>query len=202
MAKTRRVPRQLRSREKYDQILASAKELIGKKGNDSVSMREISKHSGVALSSIYQYFDDKNAILQAIMQDFFNLVRQSIESSLEGCQSIDDLIVSMHRNIDAFYTILKRDPIFAMMWAGLQANPELVKDDAEDSQQNAHIITEKACIILGEEKRQEIYNATLLLVHMIGSTIRLALTMPEEEADRLVDEIKSLAKLRLRSFNI
>jgi AcrR family transcriptional regulator len=202
MSKARRIPRQSRSQEKYDQILASAKELIGKKGNDSVSMREISKHSGVALASIYQYFDDKNAILQAIMQDFFKQVRQSIESSLDGCQSIDELIVNMHQNIDTFYSLLKRDPIFAMMWAGLQANPELVKDDAKDSQQNAHIITEKVCLHLGEEKRQEIYNATLLLVHMIGSTIRLALTMPEEDAGCLVNEIKSLVKLRLRSFNI
>lgn len=200
MTKTRRIPTQSRSREKHFLILESAKELIGNKGNDSVSMREISKHSGVALASIYQYFDDKNDILRAIMQGFFDQVRQSIESSLESCESIEDLIESMHSNIDAFYLMLKKDPVFAVLWAGLQANPELVKDDAEDSRQNAELITAKACLILGNQQRTGIYNATVLLVHMTGSTIRLALTMPDDEGQRIVDEFKQLVTLRLRAI--
>lgn len=200
MTKTRRIPTQTRSREKYFQVLESAKELIGSKGNDSVSMREISKHSGVALASIYQYFDDKNDILRAIMQGFFDQVRQAIESKLAGCESIEDLIESMHSNIDAFYLMLKKDPIFAVLWAGLQANPDLVKDDAEDSQQNAEIITAKACEILGDEQRSDLYDATLLLVHMTGSTIRMALTMPDQEGERLIGEFKGLVTLRLRAI--
>ncbi len=200
MTNTRRVPVQSRSREKYDQILESARELIGKKGNDSVSMREISKHSGVALASIYQYFPDKNAILQSIMESFFGQVRNTIEESLSDCNDIDELVVKIQQGIDVFYMMFKKDPVLAILWAGLQANPDLVELDAQDSMQNAEIISRRVCSIIGDDNHVKVYDSTLLIVHMIGSTIRLALTLSEDEGNRLIQEFKELVMLRLISL--
>lgn len=200
MSRTRRIPTQSRSREKVDQIIESARELIGSKGNDSVSMREIAKHSGVALASIYQYFPDKNAILQAIMSRFFDQVRDTIEPTLDDCNTIEQLNVRMRQGLDGFYSRFKNDPVLAILWAGLQANPKLMALDAQDSKRNAEIFSLKVCSIVGNQNQTKVYDATLLIVHMIGSTIRLALTLPEPEGERLIAEFKELVELRLRSL--
>ncbi len=51
-----------------DQILSSACKLFLRRGFSGVSMRDISKDSGVGLSNIYNYFKNKNDIFGAIVK--------------------------------------------------------------------------------------------------------------------------------------
>lgn len=198
---SRRVPSQQRSKEKYEQVLLSAKELIGQKGNDLVTMKEISKHSGVTLPSIYQYFPDKTAILQAIMEDYFIQVRETLVTLLKDCDSIQVLSEQLNSGIDIFYTLVKDEPVVSVLWASLQASVSLRELDAKDSAINAGIITDKIFSIIGELRKDEIRTSVILLVNMIGATVRLAATMPEQQGEAIIEEYKYIASLRLKSFS-
>lgn len=198
---SRRVPSQQRSKEKYEQVLLSAKELIGQKGNDLVTMREISKHSGVTLPSIYQYFPDKTAILQAIMEDYFSQVRETLVTLLKDCDSMQVLSEQLNSGIDIFYALVKDEPVVSVLWASLQASVSLRELDAKDSAINAGIITDKIFSIIGELRKDEIRTSVILLVNMIGATVRLAATMPEQQGEAIIEEYKYIASLRLKSFS-
>ena len=200
MSKERRVPSQTRSREKYEHILSAAKALIGEKGNDSVSMREISKHSGVALASIYQYFPDKNAILKAIMEGYFERIREMIVGLIEPCETVEDLSQNLLKGIDFFYALFINDTALAALWSGLQASKELKELDAKDSQINAHIIAQKICSLVDAQDKQQIDDAIFLIISMAGATVRLALTVPAPQGERLVIELKQLITLRIDSL--
>lgn len=200
MSKERRVPTQLRSQEKYDKVLLSAKVLIGGKGNDAVSMREIAKHSGVALASIYQYFPDKNTILKAIMEDYFDKIREMIVSLIESCETVEELSDSIILGVDLFYKLFINDPALATLWGGLQASAELKDLDAKDSQINAKIITKKFCTLSKDKNEPIIYDAIFLMLFMAGATVRLALSMPEPQGKRLMDELKVTVLLRFNSL--
>ena len=198
---SRRVPSQQRSKEKYEQVLLSAKELIGQKGNDLVTMKEISKHSGVTLPSIYQYFPDKTAILQAIMEDYFSQVRETLVTLLKDCDSMQVLSEQLNSGIDIFYALVKDEPVVSVLWASLQASVSLRELDAKDSAINAGIITDKIFSIIGELRKDEIRTSVILLVNMIGATVRLAATMPEQQGEAIIEEYKYIASLRLKSFS-
>ena len=198
---SRRVPSQQRSKEKYEQVLLSAKELIGQKGNDLVTMKEISKHSGVTLPSIYQYFPDKTAILQAIMEDYFSQVRETLVTLLKDCDSMQVLSEQLNSGIDIFYALVKDEPVVSVLWASLQASVSLRELDAKDSAINAGIITDKIFSIIGELRKDEIRTSVTLLVNMIGATVRLAATMPEQQGEAIIEEYKYIASLRLKSFS-
>lgn len=198
---SRRVPSQQRSKEKYEQVLLSAKELIGQKGNDLVTMKEISKHSGVTLPSIYQYFPDKTAILQAIMEDYFSQVRETLVTLLKDCDSMQVLSEQLNSGIDIFYALVKDEPVVSVLWASLQASVSLRELDAKDSAINAGIITDKIFSIIGELRTDEIRTSVILLVNMIGATVRLAATMPEQQGEGIIEEYKYIASLRLKSFS-
>jgi len=200
MSKERRVPSQSRSREKYEHILSAARELIGEKGNDSVSMREISKHSGVALASIYQYFPDKNAILKAIMEGYFERIREMIIGLILSSETVDDLSKSLLKGVDLFYALFINDTALSALWSGLQASKELKELDAKDSQINAEIIAQKICSLIDEQDSQQIYDAIFLIISMVGATVRLALTVPKPQGERLVAELKRLITLRIESL--
>ncbi|OUS30075.1 hypothetical protein A9Q99_06210 [Gammaproteobacteria bacterium 45_16_T64] len=202
MPQERRIPTQKRSREKYDLILATAKELIGERGNDSVSMREIAKQAGLAISSIYQYFPDKNAILEAIMQNYFDKIRELISRFLSDCKTIEDFQNGLSVGMDMFYLLFKQEPALATLWAGIQANTELKELDAEDSRINSTLITEAFVSIFPNIHEEDIYGAILLLLHTAGMTVRLALATPDKDGDKLIEEFKTLATLRLNSLHI
>lgn len=196
----RRKPSQDRSREKFDVILKAAKELIGERGNDAVSMREIAKAAGVAPSSIYQYFPDKNAILAAIMEGYFEQIQQMLNEVVEGVTSVSDLPLALDAAVDRYYQMFLDEPTLATIWAGIQANTVLRELDARDSEDKAHRLADILCQLAPEVEVSEAFYASLLLVQMIGVTVRMSLAMPESSAQRLLQEFKLLARLRILEF--
>lgn len=50
-------------------ILAAARALVLEKGPDDLSLREIAAHAGYSPSSLYEYFDGRDAILSALAQE-------------------------------------------------------------------------------------------------------------------------------------
>ena len=105
MPTSRRKPTQERSREKYDLIVDAAKSLIGERGNDSVSMREIAKAAGVAPSSIYQYFPDKNAIVTAIMEGYFEQIQCFLKDVTSQAKNVNELSNALELAVDYFYQL-------------------------------------------------------------------------------------------------
>lgn len=196
----RRTPTQERSREKYEQILHAAKQLIGERGNDAVSMREIAKAAGVAPSSIYQYFPDKNAILAAIMQDYFDQVDTLLQALTDRVRTVDELSAALDAGVDQFYALFAREPVLATLWAGIQANTVLRELDNDDSVSKARLLTAALCRLLPQASQDEAFDAALLLIQTLGLVVRMALTMSPEQGQRLIAEFKRLSRLRLAAF--
>lgn len=71
----RRVPRQSRSKERVSEILKVSADLIGEKGIDAVTMKEIGSRSGGPIASVYQYFPDKEAILASLYEQYVSETR-------------------------------------------------------------------------------------------------------------------------------
>src|SRR5580658_8023598 len=61
-------PRQARSRATVDYILSAAVELLSRDGTARLSTNRIARRAGVAVASLYQYFPNKEAILNALFQ--------------------------------------------------------------------------------------------------------------------------------------
>lgn len=196
----RRTPSQERSRERCDTILRVARNLIGEHGNDAVSMREIARHAGAPISSIYQYFPDKNAILAAIMEEYFDRIRAMILELVESSDSFETLLERSDRGLGGLYKVFREDRALAILWAGLQANPQLQELDAEDSRKNAAILAAKILNFIPHADPVEVYESMLLLSHMMGMTVRVALPLEEQEGERLFNEFRRIVMLRLQAF--
>ncbi len=200
MAQERRTPTQVRGKEKVDLILTAAKELIGERGNDAVSMREIAKDCGIAPSSIYQYFPDKNALLEAIMAEYYEKFADILESGFNGVSDMDGYAKAADKGLDRFYKLFKEEPILATIWASVQGNTVLLEMDIRDSRENAEIMTKVQCSIFPTLKRKDIFDTNFLLANMMGPTVRVALTVGGAEGNRLMKTFKELVIQRIKSI--
>jgi AcrR family transcriptional regulator len=95
MNQVRREPRQQRSKDRVEQILAAASEIIGEGGIDALTMSSISERSGIPVPTVYRYFADRDEIAaafldvelekieQAIAMAFLSLKRVTVRSLIE-----------------------------------------------------------------------------------------------------------------------
>src|SRR5271166_5975676 len=67
-ARGRREPVQERSRRTVRRILAAAEEIVAADGVDAVTTRAIAERAGVATPSLYRFFEDRDAILDALLE--------------------------------------------------------------------------------------------------------------------------------------
>ena len=197
MESTRRQPIQDRGKERYQLIVNATQRLVGERGNDQVSIRDIAKEAGVAPSSIYQYFDDKHAIIVAIMNEYFDRSFDLLATQTSQAGSLEEWVAAIEASIEFFFEMLREDPAWATIWSGIQASPALRDIDNQDALRNARLLQEQLLKFCPDLGREEALSACLLLVQTAGLTARLALFSDTQMADGLIREFKTLLRLRV-----
>jgi AcrR family transcriptional regulator len=93
-----------RARQRDDlrhKILGAATELFLQNGFDSVSMRKIAEKIEYAPSTIYLYFEDKNAICSAIAAEAFDILIQGLdEQDQKGLPALEAVRAGMRCYIE------------------------------------------------------------------------------------------------------
>jgi AcrR family transcriptional regulator len=82
-----RIPKQKRSIDKKDKILAAAYQLFCEAGYYKTTTPEVAKKGGVSIGCLYSYFADKNDLFMAVLDRYdgqFDALR------LEALRSLDD----------------------------------------------------------------------------------------------------------------
>ncbi|GAA3860503.1 TetR family transcriptional regulator [Saccharothrix violaceirubra] len=107
----RRQPVQQRSAKRVERMLEACASLVEEVGYDGVTTTLIAERAGVAVGSLYQFFPDKRAVVQALTMRNLERFMQTVDgkfgtSQLEhwwdAVDSIFDVYVTMHRDVPAF----------------------------------------------------------------------------------------------------
>ncbi|MEV0294717.1 TetR/AcrR family transcriptional regulator [Nocardia sp. NPDC050710] len=108
----RREPIQRRSRERVEQILQAARELLDEGGPAAVTTRALAARAGVPVATLYQYFANREAVLQ--------------ELTLRSVGQMDEQLSGKLAGIEAKTLAEAVDQIVALHHALYRAHPEMV----------------------------------------------------------------------------
>ncbi|RLU00334.1 MAG: TetR/AcrR family transcriptional regulator [Ketobacter sp.] len=64
----RKIPKQKRSREMVERLLEATATTLAERGLEDTTTNHIAETAGVSIGSLYQYFPDKEALLEALME--------------------------------------------------------------------------------------------------------------------------------------
>ncbi|NOK59368.1 MAG: hypothetical protein GFH27_549283n172 [Chloroflexi bacterium AL-W] len=98
----RNTPRQLRSRERFHRILDHANQLFAQEGYDNVTTNHIAEAADVTIGSLYHFFPNKEAILQALVDRYRERLTAVFPQDVAPPHRIPDLLTKMLDNIMAF----------------------------------------------------------------------------------------------------
>ena len=77
-----RAPVQRRGQERVDAILDAAEQVIGEVGVDAATTNAIAERAGASVGSLYHFFPNKDAILQALTVRYADAMKSLLHSEL------------------------------------------------------------------------------------------------------------------------
>ncbi|MCK8780074.1 TetR family transcriptional regulator [Rhizobium sp. NTR19] len=190
----RRVPKQERSRDRIDEILKVSMELIGRKGIDAVTMKEIAALSGGPIASVYQYFPNKSAIIGTLYERYADEVRSFVFDHIKGIENASDAVDATTGLFDLYYNQMRERPSTQDLLNAIQADKRLSDRDINETRVQAEMFYDATFQFVDEARRQDYRETLLVMFHMAGSTLRLALMVPQAEAEQLVKQFKSITR--------
>lgn len=121
----RRSPRQARGRARVERILAAAAELFATQGYESTTTNAIAERAGTSIGSIYQFFPNKQAVLQALADRYLADLRTLIDVILDDSAEAGPLAAVVDRLIDALAAFHVGRPAFVHVFHRTLGSPEL-----------------------------------------------------------------------------
>ncbi len=197
----RRQPRQARSLERVNRILDVAAELFEREGYRATTTNAIASRAQVPIGSLYQFFPDKAAIMQALAVRYTEKLHQrlaQLETADTTTLSLSDYVEQMVDTVMSFFHDYSGYHAIFMQVQG--SMPELEQiDEATDKQliQDLVITLSQWQPDLTPEDCEAI---AFVVVKVIGTLLWLSLSQEESLQKRLVTETKRVIRSYLQEY--
>jgi AcrR family transcriptional regulator len=83
-APARRTPQQVRSFQKVELMLEAAIQLLEQGDVSSLTTNAVAAKAGISIGTLYQYFDDKQALLDALVQRELGAMSEAVLDATKG----------------------------------------------------------------------------------------------------------------------
>ncbi len=121
----RRVPTQARAKQKVQKILAAAREVLVEEGPEGFNTNLVARRAGVGIGSLYEYFPNKQAIVDDMIEELSAAESDAVLASLgdlAGC-SLPEVVRYIVRLVSGLYR--RNHLLYRALWA-LSKNPREV----------------------------------------------------------------------------
>ncbi len=193
---TRRKPSQDRSRARRQAILDATVALLKRDGYDAVSVREIARTVGIPISSVYQYFPNKMSIGKSLANHYMAKLGAILVS---GWQQVDksgsrEALIKrvLERIIDDYYQFYKSEPAMIALWSATQGVKELREMELDNTRDNAMFLQTLILEQIDHIPKSRLSIICMMLVEVTGSNLRLAICLPDDQGQCVINELKRL----------
>jgi AcrR family transcriptional regulator len=197
----RRKPHQARSQERVNRILDVAEALFVAQGYTATTTNEIAKQAQVPIGSLYQFFSDKKAIVQALTVRYNQLFHERL-ALLDNTELAQlPLSTYVEQLVDITAQFFDDYPGYYAIFMEVQgAVPEV--QEAEETA-DAKLITDLATALAQRDVGKDAVDyeiVAFVLVKAIGPLVWLSLGQEQAFQQQLTLEAKRLALSYLQSY--
>jgi AcrR family transcriptional regulator len=192
----RRAPQQARSRARVRRLLEAADQIVATEGFAALTVRRLAETADVRIGTIYQFFPDKDALVDALARRYIAMFDTMIEALVAEAerQRWDDVVGTV---IDAAIALYRSHPGYVAIWAGRHLSPALQQaDDAN----NAAIASGLRRVLIAQhdlEDGEDLARACQVAVQTTDALLQLAFRLDPEGDEAILDEARRLQRLYL-----
>lgn len=109
----KRHPVQARSAARVEALLDAAAGLLREQEPDAITVRDLAAAAGVPTGTLYQFFDDKEAVLQALAVRFLAAMPEVLDAALAAGK---DWPGTVGKVVDAYAAMVREHPAIRRLW--------------------------------------------------------------------------------------
>jgi AcrR family transcriptional regulator len=194
-----RQPQQARSREKVRRLLEAADQVLATEGYGALTVRRLAEQADVPVGTIYQFFTDKSAVVDALARRYIAEFDTMIEALVQAAESDtwDDVVEVVIESAIAMY---RGNPGYLAIWTGRHLSPELQQvDDAN----NAAIAAGLRRILVAQHglaDDERLARKCQVAVQTTDALLQLAFRLDPRGDAAILDEAKRLQRLYLHDI--
>jgi AcrR family transcriptional regulator len=140
--KTRRRPVQARSQARVERIVAAATAIIEEDGADAATTRAIATRAGVPVASLYQFFADRDAVLDEVLRRELDGLDRHVAAHSEPLRDDGPATASLDAFVDFAFEVhrsyFRSRPAFARLWFGGRLSPPVETAVRDRNRRLAH----------------------------------------------------------------
>jgi AcrR family transcriptional regulator len=189
----RRVPVQGRSVARVARMLDACAELVDEIGYEALTTTILAERAGVAIGSIYQFFPDKRAVVQALtlrsLEAYLERLSRRLSSSTfphwwDGVDAGIDEYIDMHRTVPGFRTL----------HFGNVVDVHLLDDERDNNAVIANALVGQLVADLDLRGGPNVEFAVMIAVEVADSLIQMAFRRDPNGDPRVLAEAKALIR--------
>ena len=194
----RRFPQQARGQRRVTIILDAASEVFSEIGYEAATTNAIAIRANTSIGSLYQFFPNKFAILDALAQRFRAQLDETLKLDFSSITSVQEPLTALIDVVTRYYTDY---PAFRPIFYASQSSPALTR------------VADETCTVL-VERISKLFSVTAprlstperdfyakIIVFMMRSLIPLSLSQTVTERERIIPELKRMMFTYLASLD-
>ncbi|GAA2452201.1 TetR family transcriptional regulator [Streptomyces pulveraceus] len=190
-ARLRRRPQQARSRARVEAILAAADRILSQEGFEALTMRRIAEEAGAPVGSIYQFYPDKSAVVDALGQRYLDAFKAAIDGLVE--RTLDgELTDPVGMMVDVYAELFRSQSGGMALWAGRHLSPELARADEASNTHIAEGLQRIVEHLIGGPGGHRAQRATRMVVWAANAVLHEVFKSDGKPDLETVDELKRM----------
>ncbi|PSM38579.1 TetR family transcriptional regulator [Streptomyces dioscori] len=191
----RRAPVQRRSAERLTRILDACADLLDEVGYDALSTRAVALRAGVPIGSVYRFFGNKRAMVDALAQRNLDIYTDRVTQSLRRTGGGAGWRVAMDAVLDEYLAMKRTAPGFSLVDFGNQI--PVGTRDAEPNTRVADRLTDMLSGYLDRAPDDDLRRIFLIAVEAADTLVQLAFRLDPAGDERVIDETRELLRAYL-----
>ncbi|MGC5564272.1 TetR family transcriptional regulator [Streptomyces sp. FR-108] len=191
----RRAPVQRRSAERLTRILDACADLLDEVGYDALSTRAVALRAGVPIGSVYRFFGNKRAMVDALAQRNLDIYTERVTHRLQETGSGAGWRVAMDAVLDEYLAMKRTAPGFSLVDFGNQI--PVGTRDAEPNTRVADRLTDMLSAYLDRAPDEDLRRIFLIAVEAADTLVQLAFRLDPAGDERVIEETRELLRAYL-----
>jgi AcrR family transcriptional regulator len=179
-----------------ERIIVAAREVLAADGYDSLTTNRVAAVAGVSPGSLYQYFPDKTAILDEVIDRYWTEVSDNVTASLaDRIRSTTYDLETVRAVADALLTALEADPVLLRVIS--EELPSARNSDRRTAleQRVRELLGTFLAVVPGASRRPDPgLAAWVVVIALENITLRWVTDAPAYDRAQVIDEIVALVK--------
>lgn len=185
-----RAPQQERGQRRVEQILDAAESVFAESGVDGASMQAIADRAESSVGSLYHFFPNKDAIVEAIGRRNAERMRETNEEAMPLELAHLPPGELFERVITAQMHFIERTPAFAAVHESIQRNCPAISDALNHA--IAGHVGKFLSLRYPKMPEQERWASAMVSVATVHAMVHLALQVPPAHRGAVIEEAKRM----------